>query len=83
MQDVVKTFNRGSFTQKDRIAAMMSEVTNMVRAKMRVDNSRSGASSPKPVFWTTGLQLEPHLHPMPAIGMGFSGGYAEVLLSVV
>ena len=58
-------------------ANMKSEIENMVRAKVQVEASKSGASSPNPVFWTTGLTRYPPLDPVPAIAMAFSGRYGE------
>lgn len=82
MQDVVKIFSK-SGTPEDRQSAMMSEVKNMVRAKVQVESSKSGASSPNLVFWTTRLLYEPHLGPCPAIGMVFRGRCVDVCMYVV
>ena len=79
LQLVVKVFDRSGATTEERIAMMMSELENMVRAKVQVEHSRqSGVRTPNPVFWTTGLSRVPGHDLLPAIGMDLCGRYGVV-----
>lgn len=75
----MKWFNTLSASKEECEATMMSELRNMVRAEIQVEERETGASIPKPTFWANELEVLA-MCGMPAIGMAFRGRYGVVCL---
>lgn len=69
----MKLFNQGT----DQLAAVESELRNMLRAQTQVRSSQTEARVLEPAFWTKKLSST---MPYPAIVMTYGGRYCAVCM---